>query len=390
MSRGRVWCFTLHADEEAGEEFAWPLATQDEHPLSEWAKVDHFKYMLYQVEKAPDTGKVHLQGFICFDKTTRLAALKKLSARAHWESARGSFKDNVEYCSKSKSKVCGPFQMGEPPAQGKRTDLVLIGELVKAGKTNVEILEATECVAARFERPINFIRYSYMAPQSDRQLQGVRVIVLYGDTDAGKTFAAVNYIAGAVDYHIVTCPSHKDGKLWFDGYEGQKTLILDDFSGDFCNFRYLLRLLDVYKLAVEIKGGHVWACWTTVVVTTNIHPRSWYSGVNLAPLCRRIHEIRYMESHLDESEPPKPVYPGAYKFMGWDESVHPEVAYFQVPVPAAAAAIPASPSLDDLAAAAAAASPAGGAQVQQDQDAATPDFTPSQHSPQLGVYLIDE
>ena len=46
---------------------------------------------------------------------------------------------------------------------------------------------------------------------------------------------------------------------------------------------------------MEVKGGFAWAVWTTVVITSNIHPSGWYQGVNLAPLERRINEIRLLE-----------------------------------------------------------------------------------------------
>jgi len=57
----RMWCFTLHADEEKGEEVAWQVDNRVNPPLH-WADKKNFRYMLYQVEKAPETGKIHLQG----------------------------------------------------------------------------------------------------------------------------------------------------------------------------------------------------------------------------------------------------------------------------------------------------------------------------------------
>jgi len=42
------------------------------------------------------------------------------------------------------------------------------------------------------------MRFTMSEASSDRQLQGVRVIVLWGPSGAGKTYAAINYIAGMV------------------------------------------------------------------------------------------------------------------------------------------------------------------------------------------------
>lgn len=181
--------------------------------------------------------------------------------------------------------------------------------MVKARKTNLEIIEECGAKASKFAKHIQFLRFTYTESDSDRQLQGVRVVVLYGATGKGKTYAAVNYIAGNKDYYICEAPSHVSSKLWFDGYEGQRNLILDDFEGSFCQFRFLLRLLDVYKLKVEVKGGHAWAVWTTVIITSNSHPSTWYQHMDTAPLRRRIQEIRLIEEQ------------GTYKRVDWTEHV---------------------------------------------------------------------
>lgn len=117
--------------------------------------------------------------------------------------------------------------------------------------------------------------------------------------------------------------------MWFDGYSGQKTLILDDFSGDFCNYRFLLRLLDCYKMKIEVKGGHAWAVWTTVVITTNVHPSGWYPHVDTTPLQRRIKEIRMSTEK------------GYYQLFDWNErSLGDLIAYTADPVPSTSAPVP--------------------------------------------------
>lgn len=313
MSRGsgaKNYTFTLHCDEKKGEHFSWP--TIKVCPIANWwdrHEETGLVYFLCSVERASTTGKIHLQGFICLSKRTTLPTMKRLfSDKAHWETMRGTIQENYTYCTKEQTHLAGPWDFGDIPTTGKgsRSDLKAIYGMVKEHQSNLAILEATDGKSARFEKQINYIRFVTNEAASDRQTTGVRVIVLYGDTDIGKTFRAVNTF-GAGDYHLQECPSHKDQKIWFDGYVNQKKLILDDFSGDFVQFRYLLRLLDKYKLKIEYKGGHSWAVWDTVIITTNIHPSQWYAGVNTAPLKRRIAEIRYC---IDR---------GQYQLMDWDE-----------------------------------------------------------------------
>lgn len=211
------------------------------------------------------------------------------------------------------SRLCGPWEFGTPSAgQGTRTDITAIGEAVRAGNSNLELIDSLGYQVARYSKHIDWIRFNTMKPRSDRQLVGVKVIVLYGPTGTGKTYAAVNKLANQ-DYHIVSAPSHASEKVWFDGYEGQSTLILDDFNGSWCTMDFLKRLLDVYPLSVEIKGGKTWACWTTVLITTNTPPSEWYKTglvvIDDAPLRRRIHEIRYVTQQ------------GLYQLMDWNEQI---------------------------------------------------------------------
>lgn len=109
MARSNGWCFTLHADEEQGEHLTWLTASTLDPPLH-WADRQHFRYMIYQVEQAPETGKIHLQGYLNFKAKVSLVMLKRLySSTAHWEVARGTLAENIAYCSKDKSRIVGPF-----------------------------------------------------------------------------------------------------------------------------------------------------------------------------------------------------------------------------------------------------------------------------------------
>lgn len=189
------------------------------------------------------------------------------------------------------------------PKQGKRTDLEAIKIAILAHKSDLEIIESCGAKAARYEKQINFLRFTYGEQASDRQLQGIRVIVIWGPTGTGKTYSAINYIAGNVDYFILEAPARNTDKLWFNSYQSQTTLIMDDFSGEFCNLNYLKRLLDKYRLKIEIKGGFVWACWSTVVITSNKAPCDWYVSnlsnyikpEDIAALKRRITEVRFQD-----------------------------------------------------------------------------------------------
>ncbi len=75
---------------------------------------------MYQHEKET---RDHIQGYLYLKKQARLAAMKKLLPRAHWEPRKGSHKQARAYCMKEETRTAGPFEWGDPPAQGKRTDV---------------------------------------------------------------------------------------------------------------------------------------------------------------------------------------------------------------------------------------------------------------------------
>jgi hypothetical protein len=77
----------------------------------------------------------------------------------------------------------------------------------------------------------------------------------------------------------------------FDGYQGEKAILIDDYSG-WLDYEFLLRVLDKYKLRLNIKGSYTYANWNTVYITSNVRPRFWYRETkNTENLQRRITKV---------------------------------------------------------------------------------------------------
>ena len=73
----------------------------------------------------------------------------------------------------------------------------------------------------------------------------------WGETGTGKTYEAYQFaMALGVEPYIRS----GSGKF-FDGYEGHRVVIFDDFREGDIPFNYLLRLCDKYPMRVEVKGG---------------------------------------------------------------------------------------------------------------------------------------
>lgn len=94
---------------------------------------------------------------------------------------------------------------------------------------------------------------------------------------------------------------HPGGHLvWWDGYEGQQLLILDDFTG-WIPMTQLLNVLDGYPMTLNVKNGRSMAAWTEVIITSNLHPKAWYRDEVMAmhdggkALFRRINVLQEVE-----------------------------------------------------------------------------------------------
>lgn len=144
--QGVRWVFTINCPS-----FQDALNVYEALPLGDDGK-DFGVYGGAQIEIAPTTGQVHVQGWCGFEKgqNRRLSAMKKICARAHWEVMRGKISQNVKYCSKSESSVSEYKTWGDVPEdhQGKRTDLDEAAEMIISSTASMS--KTLKAVAERF------------------------------------------------------------------------------------------------------------------------------------------------------------------------------------------------------------------------------------------------
>lgn len=177
--QGKRWCFTIHA--MGGDEAALRALFARMAP-PEWGV-----YGGAQLERAPSTGALHIQGFCVFAVNMRLggagSGLKKLHPTAHWARMHGSLESNEEYCSKDDTREPGtePRRWGDRPptnGQGRRTDLDDAVEALRAATGSVTArMRAAASVAptavVKFTRGLEFLarleapapKYAWPAPR---------------------------------------------------------------------------------------------------------------------------------------------------------------------------------------------------------------------------------
>lgn len=98
--------------------------------------LDPIRYAIWQLERCPDTDRIHVQGYLELNGTKRLAGVKKLfwCDSVHVEKRRGTRLQAKEYCSKEDTKVQGPWEYGKwINGPGERSDLHAIAEAITDG-----------------------------------------------------------------------------------------------------------------------------------------------------------------------------------------------------------------------------------------------------------------
>jgi len=272
-TRSRGWCFTInYGDISEIEKFK----NCDIAQLNELGSAEGTRYLVFG-EECSESGTQHLQGYVEFANARTFASMKKLMIRAHLEARRGTPKEASVYCKKD-----GVFQeFGELPKQGKRSDLEAVAEQVRDGASLQEIAEEFPGMYVRYHRGFEAMRLKRMKHREDRP----KVVWLWGGTGVGKTREAVNVSS----YYM------KDGTKWWDEYEQQTRIVIDDFDGKW-PFRDFLRLIDRYRYQGQTKGGYVKINSPEIYITAEFSPEHFWEGTELKQVLRRITEVMHLPS----------------------------------------------------------------------------------------------
>lgn len=274
----RAWCVTWNNPSEETIQLA------RDGKLLEVDK-GHLRYCVFQLEKG-ECGTPHFQMYIEFSKPVRMAAVKALlSDKVHCEPRCGTREAAREYCQKDDTRTEGFWEVGSwTGGQGARSDLLQLLDLAKEGAPALSAWEAAPEAMARYSRAFGECRLAYAMGKSR---EGVRVIVFYGDSGTGKTHDVEELLKG----HVAAGQGvyRKAPGKWWDGYNLEPVVVMDEFYGSSLSYAEFLRIIDKYPMVVETKGGTVPLHATTFYITSNASPADWYPNVaNKLPVVRRL------------------------------------------------------------------------------------------------------
>lgn len=181
----------------------------------------------------------------------------------------------------------GPWNGGERPRQGSRTDIARLRDLAMSGVPAQDAVMDPELgpTVVRHLRLFNDLRLLQARPR--RVGCQISAEVLYGPSAIGKTYAA----HAALARHSIAYYNFWSDNGWWDGYTGQPAVMMDDITGSEMPWGQWLKVLDSYPHTAPVKGSCVHLSCTFFIITTNIHPSLWSCSsavTDTTPLTRRL------------------------------------------------------------------------------------------------------
>ena len=115
----------------------------------------------------------------------------------------------------------------------------------------------------RLRQDVNTWKQLSLKPYTAPDCRGIWI---YGPSRIGKSHfvraAETDPVTAKLELYV------KAQNKWWDGYEGEKAVLIDDMDSD-CLAHYLKIWADKYACTGEVKGGHVPLCHERLYVTSN-------------------------------------------------------------------------------------------------------------------------
>lgn len=251
--RARAWMLTLWEDQGHTKEVIE-------------AALEPYSY-IGQLEKAPETGKLHWQVYVEHSNQVRFETLAKKLPGGHFEARRGARAAAIRYVSKEDTFageriLKGTFDIDTPAMSGLET--AVRSAVLVEGKTPAEVFLTVPGAADKSQ----MVREIYAAQQAEahsKTLRDVSAVYRWGATGVGKTFG-IRVKDGQIDETVYAID---DWANPWDAYAGQSTLLLDEYAGQI-PLQLLLKVLDCYPLELRRRYANTYAGWSKVFIVANV------------------------------------------------------------------------------------------------------------------------
>ena len=255
-------------------------------------------YIAFQFENAPQTNTLHIQGYIELETAKYLSQVKRwIHTSAHLERRYGTQAEAIAYVRKQESRstipLAGPHQRGTPKRSAISEDLITS---IKQGATIKEVAQEFSHQYLKHHKGIEALHAKHVEARN----WPMEIHIYYGPTGTGKSWKASKEYPGA--FYIMW---PRGGRWWWDGYDGEETVIMDEFAHQI-KYQEMLKVFDRYAYKIEYKGGMTQFRSKRIVITTNIDPIYWYPNVDdKSALHRRFRDYTTIWDFFPMSQPPE-------------------------------------------------------------------------------------
>lgn len=247
-------------------------------------KLEPYTYLIIGKETCPETQTRHYQCYVHFKNPRSIHAVRKLLHPNHVDIAKGSAKQNFVYCSKE-----GDFEeYGKRPLDKHEVSKLASEAKIEKNKRLVDkSVSLNELVQDGTLSPYQVCNLKrardILAQESDSYTpKGLRGLWICGPPGCGKT-RMVHEVYGESLYL-------KPQSKWWDGYRGEKTVLLDDLDVSILG-HYMKIWSDRYACNGEVKGSSIVLRHELFIVTTNYRIEELFSEPMLKSAIERRFEL---------------------------------------------------------------------------------------------------
>nr|QXP07698.1 MAG: replication associated protein [Arizlama virus] len=283
-----------------------------------------FSFVVWSHEKGDEKQRDHLQGYMRLVNTGSYGTVQALLGyKAHVAIADMSEQCNIDYCSKDRTHIAGPWTFGVPmkdgEGQGARQDLKALAASVQAGTFDPLQDDASGALFIKHHSGIKQLQ-TMMALKKPK-IRTVQTTTFWGPTEIGKStwfwdaMAEKNQLG---DAYKLKYPQSKSHAFFWPGYTGQHFLLLDEFADDRLSPQVLNEILDGLPMMVRTStDSFVYAQWEHVLITVNEPPETWYFGEHQSVRDAVMRRVRDGLIHVPDRDSLKALWEGSKDHIRW-------------------------------------------------------------------------